>query len=77
MADWRDNQHRYLVHFSDGGAGMRYYGAPLDEGAELVDCGERYHVVRVERPPGVGGFGHAWAEGQGRKSDYRPPGRIA
>jgi hypothetical protein len=27
-ADWRDSQIRYLVHFSDGGSGMRYRSEP-------------------------------------------------
>jgi hypothetical protein len=28
-ADWRDSQIRYLVHFDDGGSGMRYRDKPL------------------------------------------------
>ena len=32
MADWRDSQIRYLVHFSDGGSGVRYFDARLVEG---------------------------------------------
>ena len=62
MGDWRDSQFRYLVHCSDGGAGLRYFDAPLELGRELVDGGSRYGVVRVERPPGELAFGHAWAE---------------
>jgi hypothetical protein len=38
-ADWRDSQIRYLVHFSDGGSGMRYRRKPLTVGAELADGG--------------------------------------
>ena len=28
-ADWRDSQIRYLVHFEDGGSGMRHRSEPL------------------------------------------------
>lgn len=53
---------RYLIKYSDGGAGMRHHTLPLDVGDEIDDCGERYHVVRVEQPPSEAGFGRAWAE---------------
>ena len=37
-ADWRDSQIRYLVHFSDGGSGMRHgsrsLSARVSEGIE-------------------------------------------
>jgi hypothetical protein len=49
-ADWRDAQIRYLVHFDDGGSGMRYRSEPLTVGAELTDGGARYRVERVEPP---------------------------
>jgi hypothetical protein len=42
MPDWRDRQLRYLVHFSDGGSGMRYQEEPLTVGGELTDGGRGY-----------------------------------
>jgi hypothetical protein len=53
---------RYLVHFDDGGSGMRSRDAPLEPGDELLDGGCCYCVVRVEPPPSVLGFGHVWVE---------------
>jgi hypothetical protein len=61
MQDYRDGQVRYLVHFSDGGSGMRYRDARIDVGAELDDGGGRYRVERVEQPPHERAFGHVWA----------------
>ena len=55
-ADWRDSQIRYLVHFDDGGSGMRYRSEPLTVGAELTDGGRG---ERVEPPPNPNAFGHA------------------
>jgi hypothetical protein len=52
---------RYLIHFDDGGSGMRLRAEPLAAGAELLDGGARYLVERVESPPNPSGFGHAWA----------------
>ena len=46
MRDWKIERLRYLVHFGDGGSGMRYFDAPLDVGAELSDGGRRYVVER-------------------------------
>jgi hypothetical protein len=60
MQDWRDGQLRYLVHFEDGGSGMRYRREPLTVGGELADGGIRYRVERVEPPPNPNAFGHAW-----------------
>jgi hypothetical protein len=60
-ADWRDTQIRYLVHFDDGGSGMRYLDAPLEPGAEFADGGNRYRVEQVEPPPNPSAFGHVWA----------------
>jgi hypothetical protein len=57
--DWRDSQIRYLVHFSDGGSGMRYRAEPLAVGAELADGGRVYRVERVEPPPNPSAFRHA------------------
>jgi len=62
MQDWTDGQLRYLVHFDDGGSGMRMRSEPLDVGSEVADGGARYRVVRAEQPPNPGSFGHAWAE---------------
>jgi hypothetical protein len=61
MHDPRDGQLRYLVHFDDGGSGMRHRDEPLEVGAELHDGGVRYGVERVEPPPNASAFGHAWA----------------
>ena len=58
---WRDLKIRYLVHFSDGGSGMRFRDEPLDVGAVLEDGGARYRVERVEQPPNPRAFGYAWA----------------
>ena len=62
MYDPRDGQTQYLIHFSDGGSGMRSHDEPLEPGAELVDGGGRYRVVRVEPVPSPQSFGHVWAE---------------
>ena len=65
-ADWRDSQIRYLVHFDDGGSGMRYRDEPLTVGVELADGGTVYQVERVEPPPNPNAFGHAWVTRLGR-----------
>jgi hypothetical protein len=44
-ADWRDSQIRCLVHFDDGGSGMRYRDEPLDVGVELADGGAARRVI--------------------------------
>jgi hypothetical protein len=62
MQDWTMGRLRYLVHFDDGGSGMRLRGEPLDVGCELTEGADRYRVVRVEQPPNERSFGHAWAE---------------
>jgi hypothetical protein len=59
-ADWRDSQIRYLVHFDDGGSGMRYRSEPLTVGDELADGGTVFRIERVEPPPNPNAFGHAW-----------------
>lgn len=61
MRDWKAEQLRYLVHFDDGGSGMRWYDEPLDVGTELRDGTQRYVVERVEQPPNPNALGHAWA----------------
>jgi len=79
-----NGQLRYLIHFSDGGSGMRNRGEPLDTGDEFDDGGGRYRVVRVEPAPNQQAFGHGWAELIGRlrpftraaegRSHHRGPG---
>lgn len=58
--DWRDSQIRYLIHFDDGGSGMRYRDEPIAVGVELSEGGNHYRVERVEPPPNPNAFGHAW-----------------
>ena len=60
MQDWREGEIRYLVHFDDGGSGMRYRRKPLVVGDGLTDGGRHYRVERVEPPPNPQAFGHAW-----------------
>jgi len=73
-ADWRDSQIRYLVHFDDGGSGMRHRAEPLTVGVELADGGHRYRVEWVEPPPNPNAFGHAWHRpGKGRGAPPRRP----
>jgi hypothetical protein len=59
--DWQAGRLRYLIHFSDGGSGMRHRDEPLDEGDEPSEGGRRYVVDRVEQPPNPDALGHAWA----------------
>ena len=59
--DWQAGRVRYLVHFSDGGSGMRHRDEPLEVGDELSEGGRRYMVERVEPPPNPDALGHAWA----------------
>jgi hypothetical protein len=60
MRDWKVERLRYLVHFADGGSGMRYFDASLDVGAELHDGAQLYEVERVEQPAHENALGHAW-----------------
>jgi len=62
MNDPAEGMTRYLVHYSDGGSGMRRLAVPLAVGDELEDSGSRYRGGRVEQPPHDRAFGHAWAE---------------
>lgn len=39
MRDWQNERVPYLMHFSDGGSGMRYRDTPLCESDELRDGG--------------------------------------
>jgi hypothetical protein len=57
-----EDRTRYLVHYSDGGSGMRRHDRRLEVGDELQDGGASYRVVRVEHPANPSAFGHAWAE---------------
>jgi hypothetical protein len=59
--DWQSERLRYVVHFSDGGAGTRYVDKQLEAGAEISDGGLRYAVVRVDQPTTPHVLGHAWA----------------
>jgi hypothetical protein len=60
MQDWRDGQVQYIVHFGDGGSGMRHREERLEVGAELRDGPKRYLVERVEQPGHGRALGHAW-----------------
>jgi hypothetical protein len=59
--DWQSERLRYVVHFSDGGAGTRFVDRQLDVGDELRGGGLRYEVERVEQPTTPHVLGHAWA----------------
>jgi hypothetical protein len=61
MQDWTAGQLRYLVHFDDGGSGMRLRTKPLDVGCELTEGRDLYRVMRVEHPAHERTLGHAWA----------------
>ena len=58
MYEPRNGQLRYLIHFSDGGSGMRTRDDAVDVGDELVDGGGRYYVVCVEPAPNPQALGH-------------------
>jgi hypothetical protein len=60
-ADWQQTTYRFLVHFDDGGSGMRSRNEPLRPGDALFDGGGDYIVERVEPAPNPLSFGHAWA----------------
>jgi hypothetical protein len=62
MYDPTDERPRYLVHYSDGGSGMRRFETLVEIGQELSDGGARYRVTHVEHPGNRHSFGHAWAE---------------
>jgi hypothetical protein len=64
MRDWKVERLRYLVHFSDGGSGMRYRDEALSVGDELPDGGRVYVVERVEQPGHEHALGHAWARAE-------------
>src|SRR5438552_3521269 len=56
----RDGKVRYIVHFAEGGSGMRWCDKPLEEAGTLTDGGVEYSVTRVDGPQTPGGLGHAW-----------------
>jgi hypothetical protein len=70
MADWRDSQIRYLVHFSDGGSGTRYFDARLVEGDTFSEGDTNYRVRRLDHTSSTEGLSHAWVE------PVSPVGRI-
>jgi hypothetical protein len=59
--DWQSERRRYVVHFSDGGAGVRFVDEQLEVGAEISDGDRRYAIERVEQPTTPHVLGHAWA----------------
>jgi hypothetical protein len=61
MRDWQAGRLRYLVHFSNGGSGMRHRDTQLNTGDELTEGAQRYVVERVEQAPNPTALGHAWA----------------
>lgn len=40
--DWQSERLRYVVHFSDGGAGTRYVDKQVEVGSEIRDGGLRW-----------------------------------
>jgi hypothetical protein len=62
MADWRDSQIRYLVHFSDGGSGLRYFDARLVERETFSEADSTYRVRRLDHTKSADGLSHAWVE---------------
>jgi len=61
MRDRQGGPVRYLVHYTDGGSGMRFYDAQLAEADELTEGAQRYVVERIEHPVHGQALGHAWA----------------
>jgi hypothetical protein len=62
MADWRESQIRYLVHFSDGGSGMRYVFTRLREGETFSEGDTTYKVRRLDHTRSLAGLSHAWVD---------------
>lgn len=53
MADWRDSQMRYLVHFSDGGSDLCYFDERLTEGETFSEGDSEYKGDgQVQHPAG-------------------------
>ena len=53
---------RYVVHFAEGGSGMRWYDEPLEEVGLIKEGDAEYVVTRVDQPNASNGLGHAWAD---------------
>ena len=62
MPEWRDSEVRYLVHFSDGGSGMRHFDARLVEGETFSEADTTYRVRRLDHTSSLAGLSHAWVE---------------
>jgi hypothetical protein len=62
VKDWRDGQTRYMVHFAEGGAGMRWFHVPLEKGRVIVEGDREYVVLSVEPPKNPEGLGFAEVE---------------
>lgn len=62
MAEKDDRTIRYLVHFDDGGSGMRLFTSTISVGDEITDGGETYVVTIVEPATSMQGFGHIEAQ---------------
>jgi hypothetical protein len=83
MQDWTTGQLRYLVHFDDGGSGMRSRNEPLKPGDALFDGGADYVVERVEPAPNPMSFGRLGAGRRAvmvearRRGPHRGPHPIA
>jgi hypothetical protein len=58
--DWQTERLRYIVHFSDGGAGTRYADEQLKIGDELREGDRHYQVERVEQQTTPYVLGRAW-----------------
>jgi len=46
----RGERLRYLIHFDDGGSGMRNRDQPREQSDELADSGGRYRVEFADEP---------------------------
>jgi hypothetical protein len=63
--DVPDTQLRYLVHFSDGGSGVRSFAARLTEGETFVEGDTAYIVRRLDHTRSSARLQHAWVEPAG------------
>jgi hypothetical protein len=57
-----EDKIRYLVHFAEGGSGLRWRHDPLEEGTLITEGEIEYVVLVVEHPISPDSFGHAWVE---------------
>ncbi len=53
---------RYVVHFGEGGSGLRWYDEPLQKAGTLAENGVEYIVSRVDPPRSPDSLGYAWAQ---------------